>query len=197
MIYWVRRLPPLLQHGIALALPLVLVYIIWLVLVAPVIELFQDSKATAAQLSTRILWDKELIGSAPQIRADMVKLQLATPASTGAIQSDSDVNAVASLQTQVQNFITHDGGDIQSVQPLPSVPEGGFDSVSIEVNFMLPLRTFPALLQQVETNTPDMFITTAAIRSADNSTANNGTGFGNQELSINWTVVAYRRIGKM
>lgn len=162
----------------------------------PLVDLHKNLAIANDQLVTRIQWDKNLITRSAAIKANLATLQAAATNSPMLFQTKNDAAAIAALQTQVQNFIVQDGGDIQSVEPMAITQEAGLDVISIALNFSLPIQNLPILLQQLETSTPYKFISNAAIQSNDMAGVNDGQGAPGQQLSINWTVDAYCPTGR-
>lgn len=191
MIEWIKQKPPLFQRILALSVLPVIVSLSWLILIVPLIDMHRSSVTTNRRLSARIQEDKSLIAAMPAIKENLATFKSAASDSSLVFKNRSEADAVAALQTQVQEFITQDGGTVQSIEPLVISPEGGLDMISIKLNFSLPIRDLPILLEQIETGTPFKFVSNAAIQSSDVTDMSTGSGSSGQQLSINWTVDAY------
>lgn len=197
MIEWLAQQPSFARRIIALILLLIMVSAAWLILVRPLVNLYRNSITTNDQLATRIQRDKNLIAAAPAIKANLEGLRSEASDSAMFFQRENDADAVAALQTQVQNFIVQDGGEIQSIEPMAVTSEAGLDVISIELDFSLPIQDFPTLLQQLEMSAPFKFIPDAAIQSSGATDIDAGTGISGQQLSINWTIDAYRHVDRL
>jgi len=184
------NVPPIVERILALALALGLVLLIAVLGVLPFVE---SVRATDEALE----FDRQMIARLSRSTAHrgsydaQIDLLLARLNESGLyIRADTEPLAAASVQEHLKRAVSLHGGELRSVQSLPSLQEDNLTRIGLRVVMTGPLSSMLLVLHELETGEPYLFVDNLQIKSTTRRRrrADEQTG---DVLSIRFDVYGY------
>ena len=182
----------ILALAIAIALPL----FIWAGIVEPVFaryQFIQDEMTNQQMLLSKYRAHANLL---PKLQAQKAELEERSNDNRGWLQASNDALAAAQLQATVTNMIARGGGQIASMQILPSSGETERRRVRVSASIRAPLPEFYHFLYEMEAATPFVFVDSLEIHSANAGPLVPVPGQQAAPLSIRLQVSSFRKMDK-
>jgi general secretion pathway protein M len=143
---------------LALLLLLVVLGAMYLVVAAPLLELYagraalvEDSRMLVPRLNAAA---EEL----PELRAQVADLRATAGARKVTLEGSSDAIASANLQSHIAEFATSVGVTIGSTESLPVEVRGGYRRIGLRYTLSGPYETLLKLIAKLEAATPPLVI---------------------------------------
>jgi len=106
---------------------------------------------------------KSEIDARPEVEQAYAVLKARVAAMPGVLHAEGGAPAEAQVESQLKEIVEANGGEIRSVQAMPTTSSNGFEVVSVECDLTVPASRLHDLLYAVETHRPYLFIETADI----------------------------------
>ncbi len=182
----------LAQRALALAILLLLLGIVWRGILAPLLD-WAGEEQDAAEQSLKLIAGFEHAAAARPALEDQLRALHAREASlTGFVGGASTALAAAQLQVEIRKIIESNGGEIKSVQNLPAAKKEDFEKIDIRYDIQAPMSALGAMLYQIETHNPALFVEAVGIGAPD-TWRPDGHAAGEPKLLIHWSIHGYRR----
>lgn len=142
----------------ALALLALVLGLAWIQLAEP---LRARSEAAEAQFSHNMRMVDRLsrqIAGGDELEAEIAALTSKIAQSGLYVRAETEALAGAAVQERLERLLGADGGELRSVQSLPSAEEDGLTRVGIRVIMTGSYETFVRVLHAVETGEPALFV---------------------------------------
>jgi hypothetical protein len=175
------------QRGriLAGALALVSVLLVWLGIVAPVLDLYGSRQDEVDELRSRAARQAALVEALPALTKDE-QLLSRTP-TRAVLAGNSDAIAGAALQEQVQTMASNVNAQLTSIETLPGEQVGNYRRIGVRVELSAQLAVVIRLLAAIEEAQPSMLL---------DDTRLTGTPVGPQNVQLPldaaFTVYAFR-----
>lgn len=168
--------------------------IAWVILCAPILSRWQDQQEELER-STRLLSAyRTARASRPALEEKLRQLQQQGASTAGLVEGTSAALAAAKLQSDLRSIVEANAGQVRSTQNLPSVTKDDFEKVSIGSDFSIPMGHLKALVYQIETHSPFLFIDKVEIRMPETWQPVDENTLP-PSLEIRWVVSGYRWAG--
>lgn len=158
--------------GSLLALVLVLVA---LFVVRPFWSAWQEADDAIAASKTLLAGFQRVGAELPALEAQLKAFgNGADTPQPGLLEAANAPLAAARLQATVKALIEAEGGQMRSVQDLPTARAGSFQRVAIRLDAALRIESLQKALHRIESAQPYMFVDNVTIRAAEGSRAASG-----------------------
>jgi general secretion pathway protein M len=171
-----------------------IVVVLAIVVVLPVAESFAEQNDEIAQSRDDLALYRAQIAARPQLEATLASIDRREASTAGLLRGDSDALAAATMQSLVKALIERHGGQVRSVQNLPSVPVGGLRKIEVQYEVSIPLGALKSVTYQLETGEPYLFLDNVDIRAEDGWIADSAKA-APRDLHVQWTISGYRWAG--
>jgi hypothetical protein len=175
------------SRTVALLLPVLLLLLVWLVLIQPLVEFSAVLQQSHAALENQLAAAQREATAEPNLATAVTNLRAQNMAANGMRTEAIEAQAIAGLQNDVQQIIAQNNGQIMSIQPLQLTKNTGYTALSMQVSLSLATASLPALLEQIESHQPYMFIETCAIANQGVVTTESDN---NPTLNVQLTIAA-------
>jgi general secretion pathway protein M len=142
----------LLAGGLAL----LVVFAVWLGVVAPVLDWYSERADGLEALRLRAAREAALIETLPALRAE-ARTSAGTP-TRQVLAGSTDAIAGATLQEQVQTMATAANAQLTSIETLPGEQNGAYRRIGVRLELSAQLAVVIALLKSVEEAQPGMLV---------------------------------------
>lgn len=174
-------------QALAAGLALFALLLVWLGVVAPVLDFYATRQEEIAQSAARIARQNALIASLPALR-EAAQSAGAKP-STSVLSGATDAIAGAALQEQVQGMAAAASATLTSIETLPADQHGNYRRIGVRVQMSATLPVIVALMRAVEEAEPAMVIDDLHITSAGGLLPNMPA----VPMDANFSIYAFRR----
>lgn len=157
-------LPPMLQKAIALLILIGLVLAINSFILSPLFSTQNAQLRSSANSSASIERIAALSTNAPLIRENLRDVLQDKRFASGLLPPSSEPQAAAAVQARVRKCIQQAGGEIRAITSIPSEPNGSLMKIGVSVTSTMSLSDFDAVLSQLESGQPNLFIESADIQ---------------------------------
>jgi hypothetical protein len=159
------ELPPIVGRAAALALLFALVFLITVTAVLPLAERFQATDEALAH--NRELVDRltRRLANRGSYDAQIDALQARVNKSGLYIRADTEPLAAAAVQEHLKRAVGLHGGDLRSVQSLPSQQEDDLTRIGLRVVMTGGLGQMLQVLHELETGEPYLFADNLQVKS--------------------------------
>jgi general secretion pathway protein M len=171
-----------------------IVVLLLIVVVLPVVETFGEQSDEIAQSQEQFAIYNSQIASRPKLEAQLTALNQREASTAGLLRGDSAALAAASMQSLVKALVERRGGQVRSVQNLPSQPLGGLEKIEVQYELSIPLGSLAGVAYQLETSVPYLFLDDVDVRSEEAWLPQDATG-APRDLHVQWTIRGYRWAG--
>jgi general secretion pathway protein M len=141
---------------LAAALAALALLVIWLGILAPVVDWYGARAARLAELRLRVAREAALIETLPALKATAAAVAH-TPA-RATVAGSTDAIAGAALQEQVQQLATAASAQLTSIETLPADQVGVYRRIGVRVELNAQLPVVVSLLKSVEEAQPSMLV---------------------------------------
>jgi len=183
------RLSPPLSRLAALTLLLMLCWAAGTLLVAPLLELIDRDRESAAHSRMLLARYRQLEASLPALRRRLEVLRSSTGAKAFLPDTAPGLGA-AEMQGVVQKLVSSAGATLRSSRTLPHTLEEGFSRLGVELELIASAAALAALLHAMETAEPVILVDRLAVQVPENG-AGAATPDGQPLLNVSLRVVSY------
>jgi hypothetical protein len=134
------------------------------------------------------------IDARPRLQAELKTIRGQAQSASSLIKSDSAALAAAQMQNDIKAIVAANKGEIRSTQIVPVVKTGGFETIAVAYDFLVPVSHLRALTYAIEADTPYLFLDAIDMVAPQNSQTTSAPGVS-PELEIRWTIRGYRWAG--
>jgi general secretion pathway protein M len=156
--------PKWLERVAALTLVGVLAGIVWLVILAPLVNAYVETGADLTEAQERLARYRHVAAQRPALEQRLAELLHHETDSGFHLSARTDALAAADLQRTATAVIERSGGALNSIQPLPVTTDGAFRRIAVRVQFTGATSTLFAAVYDLESRTPLLLIDNLEIR---------------------------------
>jgi general secretion pathway protein M len=157
-------MPKWLERVAALTLIVVLAGIVWLVILAPLVNAYVETGANLTEAQERLARYRNVAAQRPALEQRFAELLHHETDSGFHLSGRTDALAAADLQRTATAVIERSGGALNSIQPLPAAADGAFRRIAVRVQFTGTTSTLFAAVYELESRTPLLLIDNLEIR---------------------------------
>ena len=152
-------------RGRLLALLLLLVALggVYLVVAAPLLELYAGRAAVLENRRMLVPRLKATADELPELRARVAQLRATAGAQKVTLDGSSDAIAAANLQSRIAELAASVGVTIGSTESLPVEVRGGYRRIGLRYTLSGPFETLVKFIARLEAATPPLVIDTLHI----------------------------------
>ena len=143
---------------LALLLLLVVLGAVYLVVAAPLIELYAGRAALVEDKRMLVPRLKAAADELPELRARVAGLRATAGAAKVTLEGSSDAIASANLQSHIAELATSVGVTIASTESLPVETRGGYRRIGLRYTLSGPYETLLKFIAKLEAATPPLVI---------------------------------------
>ena len=181
------HLSPSVRRLLALAIPVLLLGMVYAMLVRPSLaELSANSKAVS-QLTDSLARYRQIAARGPELAQQADELRKTGAESEGYLPGESEAVAGAALQDRLKGLVARSGGQLGSIQILPAQQEGDARRITARGEMTLGTEGLRQVLYSIESDQPYLFIDSIDVRGAA------GPAGGDAALDIRFDVTGYMR----
>lgn len=178
---------------LALALLLLPLALVVRVAVLPAWQAYADQGERIASARDQLQRYQRLAAQLPALRdqhTQLHELQVLTPY---LIQAPNSALAAASVQQRLQEIAQVHAGRILSTRVLQGTPDGPFERVVVNARLQIPLEGLQAMLYELETSQPYLFLEDISVMSRTIRRSRSITTATSSQLETRLTVYGLRR----
>jgi general secretion pathway protein M len=157
-------LSPPLARLVAISLLLVVLFLGYAALVAPLLEAWREAHGAIADAQgalPRMADAQESLAARRQMLADLQRRQRAAE---GLLQGDSETLIAAQLQNRIKTLVDAAQGEVTSMQILQTRNDGGFRKIAVRGQVLIGLPGLQKVLYELEAGVPYLFLDNVEIR---------------------------------
>jgi len=143
---------------LALLLLLLALGVVYLVVAAPLLELYAGRAAVLENRRMLVPRLKAAADELPELRASVAELRATAGARKVTLEGSSDAIASANLQSHIEELAASVGVTIGSTESLPVEVRGGYRAIGLRYTLSGPYETLVKLLAKLEAATPPLVI---------------------------------------
>ena len=143
---------------LALLLLLLALGVVYLVVAAPLLELYAGRAAVLENRRMLVPRLKAAADELPGLRARAADLRATAGTHKVTLEGSSDAIASANLQSHIEELATSAGVTIGSTESLPVEVRGGYRAIGLRYTLSGPYETLVKLLAKLEAATPPLVI---------------------------------------
>jgi hypothetical protein len=181
-------------RGLPLAIFTGILLVVLIVVAATVWSFFAEQSDEIAQSRQMLATYRSQIASRPMLEAQFAALVRRQKANPKLLQGASSDLAAANMQNYIKDIVIRHGGQVRSVQSLPSGFGGGLEKVAIQYDLSLPLGSLGGVAYDIETGMPLLFLKDVNFKATENWQPG-GTIGPVPNIQVRWVVQGYRWVG--
>ena len=143
---------------LALLLLLLALGVVYLVVAAPLLELYAGRAAVLENRRMLVPRLKAAADELPELRASVAELRATAGARKVTLEGSSDAIASATLHSHIEELAASVGETIGSTESLPVEVRGGYRAIGLRYTLSGPYETLVKLLAKLEAATPPLVI---------------------------------------
>jgi general secretion pathway protein M len=163
---------PAMRRGLALAILLTVIVLVWSAAIRPLIGLSADRRADIAELSAQLVHLEALIARQPELQRQARAREEQLAAAGGLWRGASATAIAAVVQDLLRKAVEAGGGRIKSSSEAHETGEHGFRRITVHFSIEGTLDTITRTLAAIETARPALFEDQVAIAALDSADAN-------------------------
>ena len=148
---------------LALLLLLVVLGAVYLVVAAPLLELYAGREAVVENKGMLVPRLRAAAEELPELRARIAQLRATAGARKVTLDGSSDAIAAANLQSHIEELAASVGVTIGSTESLPVEVRGGYRAIGLRYTLSGPYESLVKLIAKLEAATPPLVIDTLHI----------------------------------
>ena len=181
----------LVRRGVAVAIAVLLVALVWLVAVRPLVAMVTDRQRDIASLSDRLATLRLAISRIPLLEQRDASLDSRLDAGGGVWTDVSEAAAAAQMQDQLGQVIRKEGGVVRSASTVQGTDEAGLRAVRVRLSVEGTLDTVERTLAAVRAAKPALFVDNMTISAPATMPRDRPP-----RLSMDFEVIGYIRTSK-
>jgi len=143
---------------LALLLLLLALGVVYLVVAAPLLELYAGRAAVLENRRMLVPRLKAAADELPELRASVAELRATAGARKVTLEGSSDAIASANLQSHIEELAASVGVTIGSTESLPVEVRGGYRAIGLRYTLSGPYEALVKLIAKLEAATPPLVI---------------------------------------
>jgi general secretion pathway protein M len=151
---------------LALGLTSLVLVVLWLGVVAPLIEWYGERAEALAQQAVLVERMEALAAALPGLQQQAKAVAASGAGDAALLEGDSDNMASASLQERLQAMFTQTGVQLHSVETLPGEEAGTYRRIGLRVSFNASWPVLMDLLKDLHVATPALLIDDLQVKPA-------------------------------
>jgi predicted secreted protein len=165
-----------------------------LVVVTPVTAAFWAQNGDIDDMLQQLGSYRAEIAAQPALQAQLAELDRQGATVPGVIEGDTTSLAEAQLQRQIKTLVEENQGTLHSVQTMPAIKQGGFETIAVQADLSVPISRLKALAYALSAHRPYLFVDEASITTPPSDPDN--IQAHEQMLDVRWTVHGYRWVAQ-
>lgn len=183
---WLRRL-------LALALLLAVLAATYQFAVSPLLAAYGETDTAIRETKQLLAGYQRVARTAPVLKRRLGELHQRQAESGVYLRGETDALAAAELQDEVKQTIESSGGQVRSIQTLPTETRSGFERVTVRVQYTGSVQTLLHVLYDLEAHRPLLFVDNLDIRGNIRRTRNRQPRDGPTQLIVRFDLSGYLR----
>jgi hypothetical protein len=171
---------------LAASLALLTLAVLWIGVVAPVVDWYRERGARLNELYARAAREHALIATLPAMQKQAV--EAAKTPTRAVLSGNTDAIAGAALQEQVRTMATAAAADLTSIETLPVEQAGAYRRIGVRVELTAKLPVVVDLLKAIDDAQPSMLADDVHLT----ATPTGGVNVPSLPLEASFTVYAFR-----
>jgi general secretion pathway protein M len=157
-------LSPLLSRLVAISLLLVVLFLGYAALIAPLLQAWHEARAAIADAQAALPRMADAEESLAARRQTLAGLQRRQRAAEGLLQGDSETLIAAQLQNRIKTLVDAAQGEVRSMQVLQTRNDGGFRKIAVRGQVLVGLPGLQTVFYELEVGVPYLFLDNVEIR---------------------------------
>lgn len=159
-----NAVPVWLRRAVALLLPFAVLGALYLFAVAPLLQGYERKQDDLAHARDMLARTTAIAAQRDAIEAEVAALRKRQADSGLFVRGNSDALAAAALQDHVSAAVRNGGGDLRSLEGLPSESAQGLTRLSMQARLTGDIREVAELLHRLESRQPLLFVEEISLR---------------------------------
>lgn len=151
-------LPRWVHRVAALGVLLAVLGLAYAVLVAPVLASYDDTRQRLTEQRELLSRYLAVAGGREALERRVQQLSQRQAGSGAFLSGKTEALAAAALQDRVRSIMQRAGGDVRSIQNLPSESRNGLTRIGLRVQVVATIRDVRNILHELETGRPLLFV---------------------------------------
>ncbi len=151
---------------LALGLTTLVLVVLWLGVVAPLIEWHGERAEALAQQAALVERMEALAAALPSLQEQSKAVAASGTGEAALLEGDSDTMASASLQERLQAMLLKTGVQLHSVETLPGDDAGPYRRIGLRVSFNASWPVLMDLLKDIHVATPSLLVDDLQVKPA-------------------------------
>jgi general secretion pathway protein M len=157
-------LSPPLSRLVAISLLLVVLFLGYAAVVAPLLEAWHEARVSIAGAQDALPRMADAQESLAARRQTLAGLQRRQRAAEGLLQGDSETLMAAQLQNRIKTLVDAAQGEVRSMQVLQTRNDGGFRKIAVRGQVLVGLPGLQKVFYELEVGVPYVFLDNVEIR---------------------------------
>ena len=157
-------LSPPLSRLVAISLLLVMVFLAYAALIAPLMGAWREARIAIADAQDALPRIADAQESLTARRQMLASLQRRQGAAEGLLQGDSETLIAAQLQNRIKTLVDAAKGEVKSMQVLQTRNDGGFRKIAVRGQVSVGLSGLQKVFYELEAGAPYLFLDNIEIR---------------------------------
>jgi general secretion pathway protein M len=159
----IARSPPA-SRGVALAILVGLVGVIYFGIAAPLLEQYRRGGSEIEALKSALTRFERIADERTSRQAELAGLEHQRAAQEGFLQGPNETLIAAEIQNRIKTLATAAHGELTSTQILPSEADGKLKRISVREQMSITLPGLVSVVHALESATPFLFLDNVDIR---------------------------------
>lgn len=145
-------------RALALGVTVFLAIVVWLGVIAPLLELYQEREDALAQMTTRVGRMTRLVRELPALKAKANSVAALPEPVAQTLSAPSDAVGAASLQNIVQELAGKAGASLTSIEIIPAEAAGGYRKLGLRLSTTVSWSVLIAMFNAIESSAPPILL---------------------------------------
>jgi general secretion pathway protein M len=145
-------------RAIAVGITLLILVLLWLLIAAPLIDLYQSRADFLADRARVVARMQALAAALPELQNLAAQAALAGPPPVFTIEGTSDAVAAANLQNRVQDMASSAGANLATVEIVQATAVGQYRRIGLKLSFNAAWPVLVGMMRAIEQSNPPMLI---------------------------------------
>jgi general secretion pathway protein M len=183
------------RSGLAVAVLLGVLALPYLVIVAPVVDLYRSAQQELAEARAQLGRAAVFASRVERLRATLATLEQGNANRGEFLKGQNESLAAAQLQNQLKQFVDAAQAELKSTQTLPARKEGTLSRVTVRAQLTSSMAGVQAVIYAIESFSPRLFIDNLDIRARPQARGGQLTR-DDMLLDVRFDVYGYLRGGQ-
>lgn len=155
---------PLARRGLALAILLILVGMVYAAAVQPLVDDYRDTTQSIDQMSALLQRYQRVAGNLAPLQAELASVQQRQGAKDGFFTGANDTLVAAQLQGKLRTAVEAAHGELKSTQVLPAEDDGKMRRITVRGQMASTLGAVQRVIYELEASSPYLFVDNLTLR---------------------------------